>query len=397
MTFLKTNLPWIAPTAAIVLLATGGFDRIGDMIFGAETATLVPQADSADAVSTQLRVQELNQSVVSALATATGQAATQATTANPPVEQTEDVLTRTASVDLLEVVPQVRPEPRPLPKPVAAVDTAAAADFFASAQQNLALDNSCHEDLSELASLARVYFPTGGLVVEDAGLSSARLIGMVAQDCPGFTIQVEGHSDPSGDPKVNQRLSQQRAQAVISRLGSSGIDVSNFVAVGFGDTQPSNTTGPKTRAYYDRRVEFSVVAKAPQARPAAGSAQTWGGEPASDCVRALEATALQARQFYAPRAITAPAEGMNTVYDLVAEAANCEGAWLRIVGHHSDAPGSRESVQTGRLRALAMFSALATAGYNKDRILIGAPSYSAEIVGQPGMPKGRIEFQIITD
>lgn len=395
MTFLRTNLPWIAPTAAIVLLATGAFDRVGDMIFNTKTAEQVRESAGSDAASTQLRVQELNQSVVSALATATGETVIQEGAATGQVAPAEDVVTRTTA-DLLETAPQIRPEPRPLPEPVAAVDTAAAADFFAAAQQNLALDNSCREDLSELAARARVYFPTGGLVVEDAGLSAARLIGMVAQECSGVTVQVEGHSDPSGDPKVNQRLSKQRAQAVISRLGASGLDVSNFVAVGFGDTRPSNATGPKPQAFYDRRVEFSIVANAQQARPAAQTAKVWG-KPASDCVRSLETAAAQARQFYAPRAITAPADGMTAVYDLVAEAAKCEGAWLRIVGHHSDAPGSRESIQTGRLRALAMFSALATAGYNKDRILIGAPSYSAEILDQPGMPKGRIEFQIITD
>lgn len=408
MSFLKTNLPWIAPTAAIVLLATGAFDRMGDMLFEQEANTppaiipqaavpqaALPQTPTAEDLATERRVQALNQSVASALETSTGGfAAPQTADIAEEVVPEETVVTRNAPLDLLQVTPE--PEPLPVPQPVAAIDTDAAADFFASAQQNLVQDTSCYDDLKELAALARVYFPTGGLVVEDAGLSSARLIGMVAQDCPGYSVQVEGHSDPSGDPGVNQRLSEQRAQAVIGRLASSGIDTANFVAIGFGDTQPSNVRGPETQAYYDRRVEFSIVPNVRQARFSANVTPAWGG-PVPDCARVLETTALQARQFYAPRAIMAPADAMATVYDLAAETARCDGAWLRIVGHFSDAPGSRENAQTARLRALAMFSSLTTAGFAEDRILIGAPSYSADVAGQPGMPKSRVEFQIITD
>ena len=58
-------------------------------------------------------------------------------------------------------------------------------------------------------------------------MAQARLIGVIAQNCPGVTIQIEGHSDPSGDPQVNLRLSQKRADSVLSRIAAAGIDTSN--------------------------------------------------------------------------------------------------------------------------------------------------------------------------
>ena len=83
--------------------------------------------------------------------------------------------------------------------------------FFANAKANLMAQESCIGDLRSLTEQARVYFPAGGLTLDESGIAQARLIAALAQDCNGVEIIVEGHSDPSGDPAVNLRLSQKRA------------------------------------------------------------------------------------------------------------------------------------------------------------------------------------------
>jgi hypothetical protein len=75
----------------------------------------------------------------------------------------------------------------------------------------------------------------------------------------------------------------------------------------------------------------------------------------------------------------------------------CEGVWLRVMGHHSDVNGDSESVKTGRLRALVLMGSLAAAGYDEERILVGAPSFSAAVDNQPTLPRSRVGFQIIVD
>ncbi len=309
-------------------------------------------------------------------------------------DETEMTVTRNAPLDVLALTPEVQPEVALKPQTVALTATTAA-DFFSKAQANNTVDSSCQEDLTALAESAKIYFPAGGLSGEDAGLSAARLIGMVASECPGFTVQVEGHSDPSGDSRINQVLSEKRAQSIINRLSASGIDTTNFVAIGHGDKQGSNVQGPEDSAYYDRRVEFSIVPIVQKAS-FTQSAQQWQ-KPAADCVGELEFAAEQARQFYSVNAITAPSSQMDAVFNLAAEVARCEGAWLRIVGHHTDEPGTRESVATGRMRALAMLSNLKSAGFSQDRILISAPSFSVGIAGQPGLPNSRVDFQIVSN
>lgn len=79
--------------------------------------------------------------------------------------------------------------------------------FFRDAQASLRAANSCKTDLEALTARAHVYFPSGGLTAEDAGLQQPSLIGTVMQGCKGVGILVTGHSDPSGDPEVNLRIS----------------------------------------------------------------------------------------------------------------------------------------------------------------------------------------------
>jgi outer membrane protein OmpA-like peptidoglycan-associated protein len=309
-------------------------------------------------------------------------------------------VSRDAPVDLLEVTPAqpsvAAPAQPTKPEPI---DTASSASFFTAAQEKLSAQETCGDDLRALAAGTRVYFPSGGLSGSDAGLVAARLIGQVASACPGYTVQVEGHSDASGDPRINQRLSEERARSVVSRLGSSGIDTSRFVAVGFGDTRPSSVTGPQDDAYYDRRVEFSVIEDV-QTASLGGAAQGGWQQPGrqiTGCAAELESLAAQSRIFFSERAITVTPSDMETARNLALRAQACDGARLRVFGHFSDAPGSRESVGTARLRALALMSSLVAGGIPSEQILVGAPSRSIGVPGQPGLPNSRIDFQIVTE
>ncbi len=83
-------------------------------------------------------------------------------------------------------------------------------------------------------------------------------------------ITVEGHTDRLGKPAYNQRLSQQRAEAVKAYLVSSGgFDSVKITAVGKGETTPEtkpedckgNKATPKLIACLqpDRRVEIEVT------------------------------------------------------------------------------------------------------------------------------------------
>ena len=403
MKVLKDNLPWAAPSVAIVLAATGFFDQGGsDETSQAAPAPVAEIATAAPVVVPMAAVVEEVAAVEPVVPEATVEVTRQeALSASTPGLTVPLAVQDTAqSGALVTLQTQMAAATAPLsavptqPAPGASGQLSPsqnAAAFFAAAQANIDAANSCKDDLRELTQQARVYFPSGGLAADSTGIEQARLIGIVAQDCPGVQIAVAGHSDASGNPVINQRLSQQRAELVLQRIGAAGIDTKNFYAQGFGSAQPSGVRGPLGTAHYDRRVEFSVINTA-SVVAFSGNAGSTAGFGLPGCVNQLQRAVAGASVFYAPRSIAASSNDLDLALQLASLAQACPQARLRVVGHHSDEVGAGESVATGLLRAKAMMSMLIGRGVDAEEIIIAAPSWSDAQVGEIG---SRIEFDVI--
>ena len=70
------------------------------------------------------------------------------------------------------------------------------------------------------------------------------------------SFSVEGHTDATGSEAYNQRLSERRADAVVTFLREHGADISRFVVKGFGPAKPraDDPFDP-----INRRVETRIV------------------------------------------------------------------------------------------------------------------------------------------
>jgi outer membrane protein OmpA-like peptidoglycan-associated protein len=265
------------------------------------------------------------------------------------------------------------------------------ADFFNSAQANLAQSETCANDLRNLASQAKVYFPSGALTGDATGIAQARLIGTIVSGCRGIGIEVQGHSDPSGDPAVNLRLSQERAEAVIARSAAGGLDTSMFVAVGLGSARPSGVTGAEDAAFYDRRVEFEIVEIA---QTAAFTAPMFRPSDFANvaCVVELQAAVDTTLIAFEPRALTVARDDLDAAIGLAQLATDCPQARLRVIGHH--APESFEDPGTGRTRAALLMTTLVGAGFPSEQIIIASPSDPRPI---EGFSNSRVDFDVILE
>ena len=87
-----------------------------------------------------------------------------------------------------------------------------------------------------------------------------RLIG-VLEEHPTMTIMLRGHTDNQGTREHNQRLSEDRAQAVLEYLVAHGIDRQRLSWKGFGKTQPVDSNDTPEGRQHNRRVEYLIIDK----------------------------------------------------------------------------------------------------------------------------------------
>ena len=73
---------------------------------------------------------------------------------------------------------------------------------------------------------------------------------------PSARFEVQGHTDNQGNDKINDPLSQQRAEAVVKALEGMGVDGFNLRAVGKGSHEPVADNSTEAGRAKNRRVEF---------------------------------------------------------------------------------------------------------------------------------------------
>ena len=73
---------------------------------------------------------------------------------------------------------------------------------------------------------------------------------------PEVKLQIVGHTSAEGNPEVNQKLSEARAQAAVDFLvGHGGVAIERLEAIGKGSSEPLDENNPEV----NRRTEFIIV------------------------------------------------------------------------------------------------------------------------------------------
>lgn len=84
-------------------------------------------------------------------------------------------------------------------------------------------------------------------------------VALVLKEYKSTMIEIAGHTDSTGSDAYNQRLSQQRAQAVSNVLVANGVQPVRIDAVGYGESHPIASNSSTTGRQQNRRVELTLL------------------------------------------------------------------------------------------------------------------------------------------
>ncbi|HSJ65982.1 MAG TPA: OmpA family protein [Gemmatimonadaceae bacterium] len=108
-------------------------------------------------------------------------------------------------------------------------------------------------------SLSDVLFDVDRATIKPGAERSLERIAAVLQQYPDHEIAVEGHTDATGPDEYNQRLSEQRAAAVLAKLVEGGVPRERINSKGLGETTPVATNATAAGRQQNRRVEVIVL------------------------------------------------------------------------------------------------------------------------------------------
>ncbi len=106
----------------------------------------------------------------------------------------------------------------------------------------------------------KVFFSIESSRIQERFASELGELSRVLRDSPEAwsAIEIEGHSDGRGSRAYNQRLSEQRAEAVRLILEQSGLPGERMTAQGFGQARPVDPRSDVRSWARNRRVELII-------------------------------------------------------------------------------------------------------------------------------------------
>lgn len=129
--------------------------------------------------------------------------------------------------------------------------------------------NGCPQSVrvvdSQVVILEQVQFDTSKATIKSVSEPLLDEVASVLKEHPEFVrLEVQGHTDNAGSRGLNQKLSQERAEAVKDALIRRGIADNRLTAKGYGPSQPIGNNRTAEGRQSNRRVQFKSLEIAPK-------------------------------------------------------------------------------------------------------------------------------------
>jgi outer membrane protein OmpA-like peptidoglycan-associated protein len=113
-----------------------------------------------------------------------------------------------------------------------------------------------------IVNMSDVLFDTGKYTLKSGTQVTLAKVAGILQAYPGLKLQVEGYTDIVGGDDYNQKLSENRANAVRDFLAKQGVSMDSISAAGYGKADPVADNGTAAGRAQNRRVQLVVSGQA---------------------------------------------------------------------------------------------------------------------------------------
>lgn len=107
-------------------------------------------------------------------------------------------------------------------------------------------------------ALQGIQFESAKSTIKKQSYAILDKIVKILKDNPDYSVMINGHTDSQGNDEYNQKLSDARANAVMTYLLNKGIEANRMKAQGYGELMPVENNATAAGRYKNRRVEFVV-------------------------------------------------------------------------------------------------------------------------------------------
>jgi len=109
-------------------------------------------------------------------------------------------------------------------------------------------------------TLRGIYFDFNKTTIKPESHQALADAAKIMTDNPGIKVEIQGHTDWIGSDEYNQKLSEGRAQAVVTYLVQNfGIDINRLTGKGYGESRPIASNDTEDGRALNRRVEFVIL------------------------------------------------------------------------------------------------------------------------------------------
>ena len=107
--------------------------------------------------------------------------------------------------------------------------------------------------------LRNVFFDVGKFTLRSESTPELERLYKLLNDLPRLKVEISGHTDNTGSESINQKLSENRAKAVVDYLVRKGIAQNRVMFKGYGSSEPVADNNTAQGRQLNRRTEFKII------------------------------------------------------------------------------------------------------------------------------------------